>query len=150
MKYSWGVHPGLCACVREREHYGLDVLSSCLLFCFLIKQMGEEHYLHFLKCYFLATLSRFLLLFVLHKIGCWCGDGGGETNRLFLVESAAVAMPECWPMFTHLGNERLLRLCRGFRIWTSMSKHTHTFIQKNKAFWLNSFSSLSLLLSLSP
>lgn len=69
-------------------------------------------------CYLPASFS----------MGCWHG-GEREKHRLFLVEGTAVMMTECRPMFTHLGNE-ILWLCRGFRSYTSMSKHTR--IQTDK------------------
>lgn len=65
-------HTVRAAGVREHEHYSLDVLSSRLLFCFLIKKMGEEQCIHLLL--FLGNTQLFSpAVFVFHKIGCWHG-----------------------------------------------------------------------------
>lgn len=101
--------------MREHEHYGLHVLSPCLLFFLLIKQMSEELYLNVLKEIFsLATQSFSLATAVLNKMGCWNG--------------AAVLMTLRGPMFTHLGNEDSSDFAK-------LDKHVQTHTHPtNKAF----------------
>lgn len=86
-------------CVSQSEYYGLYLLaSSCISF---IKLMGEEQWSHFF-----GGGQHFSFTRAICSPNKWSVGMGKQ--RLLLVEAAAVVMTEHGPMFTRLGNERLL------------------------------------------